>query len=81
MTEKKMKKTAIRMPQELWDKVEYFSNQLGISCNAYMVLSIGTKVKMDMKQDELTTPENVAMIFGKMVNNDEQLSLFSEEKK
>lgn len=71
------KKTAIRMPEFLWNELTVVSERLGVSNNGLMVMWVGEKLQEEKAKVNAMTPEGIGRILSKMVDKDgEQLSLF-----
>lgn len=58
------KKTAIRMPEYLWNELTEVAYKYGVSNNSMMVLWIGQMLEMERKKNDILKPENM----GKMLN-------------
>lgn len=81
MKKSEYKKTAIRMPMYIWEKLQKASDKYGVSCNSLMVLWIGEKLSLEDKQDKLTSPEAVGRIFKELgVIDNNQISLFENKE-
>lgn len=68
------KKSAIRMPQSMWDELTEVAKRYGISNNSMMVLLVGQMLETERKKNQMMSPEGFGKIISQMT--DQQLSLF-----